>query len=120
VFHSTEFTVSANLAVIASGLSLTATATWNMVVSGSPKEFTGISVGVGALLLFIGMAIGPALAGVYMGNQDTVEGVEGGPYPSLGSYNLVFLTAGLLSAVSLGFALMLTRRRATHKAIEVR
>ena len=119
-FHSTEFAVSANLAIIASGLSLTMTATWNMVVSSSPKEFTGISVGVGALLLFIGMAIGPALAGVYMENHETVEGVEGS-YPSPGSYNLVFLTAGLLSAVSVGFALMLIRRRASaHNAIEVR
>ena len=116
-FHSTEFAVSANLAIIASGLSLTMTATWNMVVSSSPKEFTGISVGVGALLLFIGMAIGPALAGVYMENHETVEGVEGS-YPSPGSYNLVFLTAGLLSAVTVGFALMLIRRTA-HKAIEV-
>jgi len=114
-FHSTEFEVSVNLAVIASGLSLTMTATWNMVVSGSPKEFTGISVGVGALLLFIGMATGPALAGVYMGNQETVEGV-GGSYPSPGSYNLVFLTAILLSAVSLGFALMLIRRRSRIRA----
>jgi MFS family permease len=119
MFHSTEFSVSANLAVIASGLSLTMTATWNMVVSSSPKEFTGISVGVGALLLFIGMAIGPALAGVYMQNHEVIEGVEGS-YPSPGSYNLLFLTAGLLSAVSLGFALMLIRRRTTHKAIEVR
>src|SRR5829696_35562 len=116
-FHSTEFAVSTNLAIIASGLSLTITATWNMVVSSSPREFTGISVGVGALLLFIGMAIGPALAGVYMENHETVEGVEGS-YPSPGSYNLVFLTAGLLSAVTVGFALMLVRRTA-HKAIEV-
>jgi MFS family permease len=72
---------------------------------------------VGALLLFIGMAIGPALAGVYMANHEMVEGVEGS-YPSPGSYNLVFLTGGLLSAVSLGFGLMLIRRRAAHKAIE--
>jgi MFS family permease len=116
-FHSTEFEVSANLAVIASGLSLTITATWNMVVSGSPKEFTGISVGVGALLLFIGMAIGPALAGVYTGNHETIEGA-GQSYPSLGSYNLVFLTAGILSAFSVGLALMLIRR-AAHQEIEV-
>jgi MFS family permease len=115
IFHSTEFEVSVNLAVIASGLSLTMTATWNMVVSGSPKEFTGISVGVGALLLFIGMAIGPALAGVYMGNHETIEGV-GGSYPSPGSYNLVFLTAGLLSAVTLGFALKLIRGGGRRKA----
>ncbi len=119
MFHSSELAVSANLAVIASGLSLTATATWNMVVSSAPKEFTGISVGVGALLLFIGMAIGPALAGVYMGNHETVAGAEGS-YPSSGSYNLVFLTAGLLSAVSVGFALMLIRRMAAHQQIEVK
>jgi MFS family permease len=111
MFHSTEFAVSANLAVIASGLSLTMTATWNLVVSSSPKEFTGISVGVGALLLFVGMAIGPALAGVYMENHETVEGVEGS-YPSPDSYNLVFLTGGLLSAASLAFALVLKRRTA--------
>lgn len=118
MFHSSEFAVSANLAIIASGLSLTATATWNMVVSSSPKEFTGISVGVGALLLFIGMAIGPALAGVYMENHETIEGMEGSSYPSPGSYNLVFLTAGLLSALSVGLASMLIRREA-HKGIEV-
>jgi MFS family permease len=117
MFHSTEFSVSANLAIIASGLSLTMTATWNMVVSGSPKEFIGISTGVGALLLFIGMAIGPALAGVYMQNHQTVEGVVGS-YPSSESYNVVFLTAGLFSAVTVGFALTLIRR-AAHKAIEV-
>ena len=114
-FHSTEFEVSTNLAIVASGLSLTITSTWNMVVS-SPREFTGISVGIGALLLFIGMAIGPALAGVYMENHETVQGIEGS-YPSSGSYNLVFLTAGLISAVSVGFGLAL-RRNTAHKAIE--
>jgi MFS family permease len=117
MFHSTELAVSANLAVIASGLSMTMTATWNLVVSSSPKEFTGISVGVGALLLFIGMAIGPALAGVYMESKETVEGVPGS-YPSLTSYDTVFLTAGLLSAASLAFGLVL-RRRAAKREIEV-
>jgi len=108
MFHSTELEVSSNLAVIASGLSLSITATWNVVVSSSPKEFTGISVGVGALLLFIGMAIGPALAGVYLADHMTIENVEGS-YPSRESYNLVFGTAALLSAVSLAFALILRR-----------
>src|ERR671919_363668 len=117
MFHSTEITVSTNLAIIASGLSMTITATWNIVVSSSPKSFIGISVGVGALLLFIGMAMGPALAGVYMESHETIKGIEGS-YPSLDSYNLVYITSALLSAVSLGFALML-RRRVAHKAIEV-
>jgi MFS family permease len=117
MFHSTEIAVSTNLAIIASGLSMTITATWNIVVSSSPKSFIGISVGVGALLLFIGMAIGPALAGVYMESHETIEGVQGS-YPSVGSYNLVYLTSGLLSAVSLGFVLML-KRRAVKKEIDV-
>ncbi len=107
-FHSTEFTVSVSLAVLASGLSLTMTAAWNLVVSKSPKEYTGISVGVGALLLFIGMAIGPALAGVYMANHETIAGIQGS-YPSTNSYNLVFLTAGVLSVVTIVFAVMLKR-----------
>ena len=117
MFHSTEFAVSTNLAIIASGLSMTITATWNIVVSSSPKSFIGISVGVGALLLFIGMAIGPALAGVYMENHETIKGDQGS-YPSLNSYNLVYITSALLSTISLGFALML-RRRVAHMAIEI-
>ena len=117
MFHSTEVTVSTNLAIIASGLSMTITATWNIVVSSSPKSFIGISVGVGALLLFLGMAIGPALTGVYLGSHETIDGVPGS-YPSLGTYNLVFLTLGLMSAVSLGFVLIL-KKRAAKKEIEV-
>jgi MFS family permease len=117
VFHSTKPAVSINLAIIASGLSMTITATWNVIVSSSPKSFVGISVGVGALLLFIGMSIGPALTGVYMENHQTIKGVQGS-YPSLGSYNLVYLTSGLLSAVSLGFVLLL-RKRVAQKTIEV-
>ena len=107
-FHATELAVSVSLAVLASGLSLTMTAAWNLVVSKSPKEYTGISVGVGALLLFIGMAIGPALAGVYMASHETITGVQGS-YPSTNSYNLVFFTAGLLSVITIVFAILLKR-----------
>jgi len=117
IFHSTKPEVSINLAIIASGLSTTITSTWNIIVSSSPKSFVGISVGVGALLLFIGMSIGPALTGVYMENHQTINGVQGS-YPSLGSYNFVYLTSGLLSTVSLGSVLIL-RRRVAQKTIEV-
>jgi len=115
VFHSTGLETSINLALVASGLSLTMTSTWNVVVSFSPREFMGISTGVGALLLFIGMAIGPALAGVYLENRATVPGVSG-LYPSPASYNVVFLTAGLLSAATLVFGSMLIKR-ASNKVI---
>ena len=95
MFHSTEIAVSTNLAIIASGLSMTVTSVWNIVVSSSPKLFIGISVGVGALLLFLGMAIGPALTGVYLENKETIDGIPGA-YPSPVSYNLVYLTSAIL------------------------
>lgn len=117
VFHSTEPIVSTNIAIIAAGLSLTIASTWNIIVSSSPKSFVGISVGVGALLLFIGMSIGPALTGVYMENHETIKGVQGS-YPSLGSYDLVYITSAFLSSITLGFVLIL-RRRAVRKTIEI-
>src|SRR5919197_314645 len=117
MFHSTKPAVSINLAIIASGLSMTVTATWNIVVSSSPKSFIGISVGVGTLLLFIGLTSGQAIAGGYTNNHQTIKGVQGS-YPSLESYNLVYLTSGLLSTVSLAFVLLL-RRRVVQKTIEV-
>lgn len=117
LYHSTELAVAANLSIIASGLSLTITATWNIVVSSSPKLFIGISVGVGALLLFLGMAIGPALTGVYLENHQTIEGIPGS-YPALESYNWVYLTSALLSALSLAFVLIL-KKRASRSEIEI-
>ena len=115
LLHSTEFMVSANLAVMAAGLSMIMTASMNVIVSSSPIEFIGISVGVGALLIFIGMSIGPALTGAYMEDRKTIEGVQGS-YPSPTSYNLVFLTSGLLAIFCLGFASIL-QRRITHNKI---
>jgi MFS family permease len=116
LFHSTELAVAANLSIIAAGLSLTITATWNVVVSSSQKLFIGISVGVGALLLFLGMAIGPALTGVYLENHQTIAGAPGS-YPTLESYNWVYLTSALLSALSLAFVLIL-KKRASKTEIE--
>jgi MFS family permease len=117
VYHSTEFAISANLAIIATGLSLAITATWNIVVSESPKEFIGISTAVAALLLFIGMATGPAVAGVYMENHSTIAGIQGS-YPTLRSYDLVFLTSALLSGISLVFAFVLYRAHKARKVIK--
>ena len=50
MFHSSELMVSTNLAIIAAGLSLASTSIWNIIVSSAPKQYVGISVGIGALL----------------------------------------------------------------------
>jgi MFS family permease len=114
VFHSTELEISINLTILAAGLSLANLSAWNVVVTSSPKEFMGISTGVGALLLFIGMSIGPALAGVYMTHHQTIQGIHGS-YPSLASYDMVFFTSILFSAACLGFSLMLHKKLVSSK-----
>ena len=117
IFHSTGLVVSINLTIIAIGLALTITATWNLIVSSAPKEFMGISTGIGALLSFIGMAIGPALAGTYMHTfHMSIDGIAG-VYPSPESFNMIFFTAALLSTVSLTFSLLLKRRTSRNTEI---
>jgi MFS family permease len=116
VFHSKEIEVSTNLALMAVGLSLTNIVGWNILVSSSPKEYTGISVGVGALLFFLGMAIGPALSGIYIQmNQSIIEGIDG-LFPSKESFNMIFLTAGILS-IGLMVNLFILKKRMTYKKV---
>jgi MFS family permease len=111
MFHSSELLVSTNLAIIAAGLSLASTSVWNIIVSSAPKQYVGISTGIGALLLFLGMAIGPAIAGMYMQkHQVSVDGGISGSFPSSESYDMVFLTAAILSIVSISFSVILKRR----------
>jgi MFS family permease len=115
MLHSTGLWVSINLTIIAIGLALTMTAIWNLIVSSAPREFMGISTAIGALLSFIGMAIGPALAGTYMHTfYISIEGIAG-LYPSPESFNMIFFTAAALSAVSLTFSLLLKRRTSMYK-----
>jgi MFS family permease len=115
MLHSTGLLVSINLTIIAIGLALTMTAIWNLIVSSAPREFMGISTAIGALLSFIGMAIGPALAGTYMHTfYISIEGIAG-LYPSPESFNMIFFTAAALSAVSLTFSLLLKRRTSMYK-----
>jgi len=117
MLHSTGLWVSINLTIIAIGLALTMTAIWNLIVSSAPREFMGISTAIGALLSFIGMAIGPALAGTYMHTfYISIEGIVG-LYPSPESFNMIFFTAAALSAVSLTFSLLLKRRTSMYKNI---
>ncbi|MER5174256.1 MAG: MFS transporter [Candidatus Nitrosocosmicus sp.] len=111
MFHSTGLFVSVNLGIMATGMALANTGGWNILVSSAPKESIGISVGIGALLFFIGMAIGPALAGLYMQtNQTILNGNSTSSYPSSQSYQMIFLTATLFLVISIAFATILKRR----------
>lgn len=115
ILHSSGLLVSINLTIIATGLALTMTAIWNLIVSSAPKDFIGISTAIGALFSFIGMAIGPALAGTYIHTFPmSIDGIAG-LYPSPESFNMIFFTAAVLSGVSLTFSLLLKRRTSIYK-----
>lgn len=118
LFHSTPLAISANLAILSTGLSLTNVGAMNVTILSTPKEFTGISLGTSMLLRIVGAAVGPALAGMYMQSNQSILKINGMAqyFPSAESYNLIFITATALSILSIALAILL-RRRAIKLAI---
>src|SRR6476646_863398 len=110
VFHSTEFMIATNLAIISVGLSLTQVGAFNITMQYAPRQFSGVSLGMTVVLVLIGSSIGPAIAAIYMQTyQEIIKGVSGS-FPSIISYNLIFLTADLISTISIAFVMVLQRR----------
>ena len=115
LFHSTESMVAGTLAVIATGLSLTQVGGFNTILESTPRQFSGISLGMTVLLNLIGGAVGPAIAGIYM--QTNQVFINGSFFPSLQSYNLIFLTATLLSLVSVVLVLIIRKRSTSSSSL---
>ena len=112
MFHSTESMVSVGLAILATGLSLSITGAFNIILLSVPMQVTGIALGMTLLLNLVGMSVGPASAGVFQQMyQGTVEGVAR-QFPTQDAYNLIFLTAALISLASVALALAVSRRKA--------
>ncbi len=109
-FHSTEFSISVSLAMLSVGLSLSAVGITNIVMLSTPKQFMGSSLGTTSLIRIVGSSIGPAMAGMYMGMyQTTIKGIPGS-FPSALSYDMLFLTAAILSIVALMLSILLSKR----------
>jgi MFS family permease len=114
LFHSTELMVSVTLTIISAGLSLSITGGFNVVLLSAPIQATGIALGMTLLLNLVGMSIGPSIAATFQQMyQGTVEGVAGEQFPTQDAYNLIFLTAALISLASIALALGLARRKIT-------
>ena len=112
LFHSTEFMVSVSLTIISAGLSLSITGGFNVVLMSAPIQMTGIALGMALLLNLVGMSIGPSIAAMFQQMyQDTIEGVIGEQFPTQEAYNLIFLTAALISLASVALGLALARRK---------
>ena len=111
LYHSSEDMVSVGLVIIAAGLSLSIAGAFNVILLSVPMQVTGIALGMAMLLNLVGMSVGPAVAGVFQQmNQGTVQGTTGS-FPAANAYNLIFITAALVSLASAAMALSVARRK---------
>jgi len=110
VYHSNEFIIALELSIIAIGLSLVEIGSFNIALVVPPLHLSGTSLGITMLLFLIGMSIGPTISGIYLESfQITIKDVTGS-YPSALSYNMIFLTAALISVFSIILTLLVTRK----------
>src|SRR5919206_414360 len=113
IFPSTENMIQAGLTVLAAGLSLSITGAFNVILLSVPMQMTGIALGMTLLLNLVGMSVGPALSGViqeaYKGTAIDVQGL----FPTNQAYDLIFITAALVSLASVAMAYSVVRRKIT-------
>jgi MFS family permease len=117
MYHSSEASIAAVLVIVAIGLALMQIGSVNVVLTSTPKQFSGISLGMNLLIYLIGSSVGPVIAGIYLqANEVFVESISDS-FPSPESYNLIFLTAALISVSSIAFAILLNRSMSTWNGV---
>jgi MFS family permease len=111
LFHSTAASIAAVLVLIAVGLALMQIGSVNVVLTSTPRGLSGISLGMNLLIYLIGSSVGPVIAGIYLQTNQVFVASQGilASFPSPESYNLIFLTAALIAATSVVFAIFLNR-----------
>ena len=112
IFHSTEASITTVLILVAIGLALMQIGSVNVVLTSTPKQFSGISLGMNLLIYLIGSSVGPVIAGIFMqADQVTTNSSDSisTSYPSPESYSMIFLIATLISFSSVIFAILLNR-----------
>ena len=118
LYHSTEFLVSTDLAILSTGLSLTNVGAMNVILLTTPRQDMGVSLGMSTLIRIIGASVGPAMAGMYMQTHKTFLPGIIGAFPTSDSYDLIFFTATLISCVSIGLAFALRRQLSKFPILE--
>ena len=112
IFHSSTILLSTNLGIIAIGLSLSRVGGYNIVGASTPNRYSGIAYGMTVLFFYIGMAMGPTIAGLYLQTQQVFvsNAIVSGSFPSPDAYNMIFLTAAIISLTSIGLARFLKKK----------
>src|ERR671926_1371586 len=115
--------IQLNLAIVSIGLSFAAVGVMNIIILATPAKSMGISTGMTSLIRIVGSAIGPAIAGMFMQSQQQILKISGsttaaaGAFPNPMAYNLIFLTATILSVLSIGFAIVIGRNRTNNNTV---
>jgi MFS family permease len=110
IHHSTEFIIAVELSVIAIGLSFAEIGAFNIVLVSTPLHLSGTSLGITMLLFLIGMSVGPAISGIYLESfKSSIKGIDG-YYPSAFSYDMIFLTAVIISIFSITLSILVKRK----------
>jgi MFS family permease len=109
-FHSTGSFVSINLAIIAGGLSLMQVGSFDIVLQQTPRQFSGMSLGMTVLFNLIGGSIGPAIAGIIMQTHQVILEDVVGSFPGPQSYDLIFLVIALTSLLPIALAIFLIKK----------
>ena len=111
MFHSSEAAIASVLILVAIGLALMQIGSVNVVLMSTPKQFSGISLGMNLLIYLMGASVGPVIAGSFLqANQVIIESETNNisaSFPSPESYDLTFLTAALIAVISIVFAMFL-------------
>jgi MFS family permease len=108
--HTNEYYISAALAIFATGLSFTAIGAMNIIILFTPPNYIGTSTGLSVLIRILGSSIGPVIAALYMQfNQSDIYMNESYFYPSSYSFDLIFLTATIVSICSIAIAFYLKK-----------
>ena len=115
ISHSTEFLLSLNLAIISIGLALTNVGAQNVIILSIPRQNSGASLGMTSFMRLVGSSIAPALSGMFMQGYQYTANIGGKPqsFPSFEAYNLIFLTAAILSIISISLSVVLFKRYPT-------
>ncbi|HZA06771.1 MAG TPA: MFS transporter [Nitrososphaeraceae archaeon] len=99
-FHS-EYVLLISLGVLGAGFQLLHQGSININLVSTPEKQTGISFGISNVFYLVGGALGPAIVGMYMQeNQIATKGIAGS-FPSSESYILIFSTGIILSIISI-------------------
>jgi len=110
LYHSSGLVVSIELSIIAIGLALSEIGSFNVSLVSAPIHLSGTALGITMLLFLIGMSIGPSISGIYLESFKVHVEAVGHSYPSPIAYNLIFLTATLISISGIFLTILISRR----------